>query len=243
MYKLFKKIHLWLALPFGIIISIICITGGILALERPITNLILSNRQEIISQEPTKEHPQEHTLQMQAPPKEGAHALKGKKQRLPFFRTVMRIHRWLLDAPAKRGDKTIGKTIVGVSTIAFAITLISGLFIWWPRNAKVLRNRLTVKCNKGWRRLFLDLHVSLGFWSMLLLLLMALTGLTWSFGWYREGFYSLFGTDAEVRRLVTSLHTGSWGGLFSQILYFIVAMIGGTLPLTGYYLWWKRTHK
>ena len=33
--------------------------------------------------------------------------------------------------------------------------------------------------------------------SRLLLLVMALTGLTWSFGWYRTGFYALFGVEAQ----------------------------------------------
>lgn len=239
MYKIFKKIHLWLALPFGIFISIICFTGGILALEKPITNIILKHKQESIALDTSHEH----STKIHSSQKESVHAVKGRKQRLPFFRKVMHIHRWLLDTPAKRGDKTIGKTLVGVSTIVFVLTLISGLFIWWPRNAKVLRNRLTIKFNKGWKRLFLDMHISLGFWCMLLLLLMALTGLTWSFKWYREGFYTLCGNDEKVRHLVTSIHTGSWGGLFSQILYFLVATIGATLPFTGYYLLLKRKHR
>ena len=36
MRKLFSKIHLWLSLPIGIIIAIICISGSILVFEREI---------------------------------------------------------------------------------------------------------------------------------------------------------------------------------------------------------------
>ncbi|MBF1427748.1 PepSY domain-containing protein, partial [Hoylesella nanceiensis] len=37
------------------------------------------------------------------------------------------------------------------------------------------------------------------------------------------------------------LHTGTWGGMFSKILYALAALIGGFLPISGYYMWWKRT--
>jgi uncharacterized iron-regulated membrane protein len=39
-----------------------------------------------------------------------------------------------------------------------------------------------------------------------------------------------------------SLHTGSWGGLLVRVLYFLAALLGATLPLTGYYLWIKRLY-
>ena len=39
-----------------------------------------------------------------------------------------------------------------------------------------------------------------------------------------------------------SLHIGSWGGLFTRILSFFAALLGATLPLTGYYLWIKRLY-
>ena len=40
--------------------------------------------------------------------------------------------------------------------------------------------------------------------------------------------------------LFKQLHTGTWGGWFSRVLYAIAALIGGFLPISGYYLWWKR---
>ncbi|MBQ5626643.1 MAG: PepSY domain-containing protein, partial [Bacteroidaceae bacterium] len=39
-----------------------------------------------------------------------------------------------------------------------------------------------------------------------------------------------------------ALHTGSWGGLLTRILSFLAALLGATLPLTGYYLWIKRLY-
>ena len=243
-------------MPFGIVISIICLTGALLVIEKPVTRMLYP---DFYNEVPVT-HAQNSPYTTQGSPltvgtshdvienrqKELHKVEKPKKKRLPFFRKVMQLHRWLLNPPAKKGEKSPGKIIVGISTVAFVFTLISGMFIWWPRNGKVLMNRLQVKFSKGWRRFLLDAHVSLGFWTFFLLLLMALTGLTWSFSSYREVFYALLGsdgTDAETRRLVMALHTGTWGGAITQALYFVAALIGGTLPLTGYYLWWKRRRR
>ncbi len=132
-----------------------------------------------------------------------------------------------------------GKMIVGVSTLLMVIIMISGIVIWIPKNIKNLKTRLIINIRKGWRRFCYDLHVAGGIFAVLLLLAMALTGLTWSFEWYRDGFNDLFG-ELISRKTIRAIHVGSWGGLTTRILWFVAAMIGATLPLTGYYLFFKR---
>ncbi len=44
----------------------------------------------------------------------------------------------------------------------------------------------------------------------------------------------------RLRGWVYSIHTGQWWGIWSKIITFIAALIGASLPLTGYYLWIKR---
>ena len=44
----------------------------------------------------------------------------------------------------------------------------------------------------------------------------------------------------KIRGWIYSVHVGSWGGMLTRLLTFIAALIGATLPLTGYYLWIKR---
>ena len=46
--------------------------------------------------------------------------------------------------------------------------------------------------------------------------------------------------DTKVRSGVYMVHTGSWGGIITRILNFLAALIGATLPLTGYWLWIRR---
>ena len=269
MRKFFRNIHLWLSLPLGIIISIICLSGASLVFERDITQALqreLYNvRPPVEGAEPLAPSALEdlvrtwaadsltlNTVRLQNNPRKAALAtfrdpytgeVKGWAQSYEFFRTMRQLHRWLLDPPASKGEKSVGKVIVGITTMTMTVILISGLIIWIPRNRKALRSRLSISCTKGWKRFLYDSHVTVGFYCTLLLLLMALTGLTWSFGWYREAAYSLFGADTDpqtLKRLFYSLHTGSWGGMITKILYFLAALLGGLLPLSGYWLWWKR---
>ena len=138
---------------------------------------------------------------------------------------------------------SVGKVIVGISTLLMVVVLVSGVIVWIPKGRKALKNRLRVSFSKGWRRFLYDSHVSLGIYVVLFLLLMALTGLTWSFDWYRDMAYGLFSDHmdpSDLHRLFYTLHTGSWGGTLTKTLYFLSALIGALLPWTGYYLWYKR---
>ena len=94
--------------------------------------------------------------------------VNGWTKSYPFFQTMRQMHRWLMDPPPVKGVKTVGKVVVGVTTIIMMVILVSGLVIWWPRTRKALKNRLSVSCNKGWWRFWYASHVSLGFYATLL---------------------------------------------------------------------------
>lgn len=85
--------------------------------------------------------------------------------------------------------------IVGAGTLVFV--LLSGIIVWLPRTKKVLMNSLQITTQKGWRRFWYDLHIAGDTYAHLFLLAMALTGLTWSFSWYRTGFYKVFGVEMQ----------------------------------------------
>lgn len=227
MRKLFAKIHLWLSIPFGIIIAIVCLTGAILVFETEILEICYPSRYFVkeVKGEPLppaallnaarQQLPDSVKINglrvMQDPKRTYQVVLPGKKAAAfidpytaditgiddgqGFFMQMMRLHRWLLDTYKRDGSFTLGKAVVGYSTLVLAFILISGLVIWYPRNKKALKNRLKIKTKAGWYRFFYDLHVSGGFYATLLLLVLTLTGLTWSFGWYRDAFYTVFGVE------------------------------------------------
>ncbi len=60
-----------------------------------------------------------------------------------------------------------------------------------------MKNSLKITSRKGFRRFCYDFHVAGGLYALLFLLVMSLTGLTWSFAWYRTGFYKIFGVETR----------------------------------------------
>ncbi|MFP4092310.1 MAG: PepSY-associated TM helix domain-containing protein [Cyclobacteriaceae bacterium] len=105
-----------------------------------------------------------------------------------FFSTVFKLHRWLLM------ERSTGRIIVGIATIIFVFIILTGWVLWWPRKLRNLKQSLTVKTSANWKRVNHDLHNSLGFYASFLLMIMALSGLCWSFEWYRDGLEAVLGT-------------------------------------------------
>lgn len=362
--KVFRKIHLWLSVPTGIFIALICFSGAMMVFEKEITELcrhdlyfvqevkgstlpeervveiVTATLPDSVTVTGVKTFPEaERAWQVSLSKPRRASVfidqytgeIKGRYERLPFFDTMFHLHRWLLDP-----SKSIGKWIVGVCTLLLVIILVTGLLMWLTNRKKPLTQSLKISCNKGWHRFWHDLHVAGGIYATIFLLAMALTGLTWSFSWYRTGFYAMLGVDASagghgrpateqvaaprhqhpeapdtteaidgnrphrhdradgnrpegseatdgnrphrhdqadgnrpegvgrhgnhseakaaeatprsgsndraasVRSTIYKIHTGGWGGIIAKIITFLAALLGATLPITGYYLWIRR---
>ena len=46
--------------------------------------------------------------------------------------------------------------------------------------------------------------------------------------------------EKTLKGWIYTVHTGAWGGLVTRILACLAALFGASLPLTGYYLFFKR---
>lgn len=350
-----KKIHIWLSLPAGLIISIVCITGAILTFEAeileayyperyfvkevkgekiPLNQLVLViNKQlddnSVASMKVTDDPERTYTATLAegfrvtafVDPYTGE--LKGiRKFGEGFFYDMMTLHRWLMD-----GTRTWGKYIVGISTLLFVFIIISGIVWWVPSDKKRLKNRFRIKIKNGLKRFLFDLHTALGIYASIFLLICCLTGLMWSFGWYRSAVNSLFGVEnsaqqrgghgrggkkekpkainvenwqiaydnlnkiypdnkfitiadgsatvlaknaphsratdrykfdaltgeigdatifsqqkssSKVMAWAYALHVGAYGGILMRILTCLACIIGTSLPLTGYYIYYKK---
>lgn len=379
MRKIFRNIHLWLSVPFGILITLICFSGAALVFEKEVMELChrelyfvkkveaaplpmeqlmtkvaatLPDSVSVTGVNISSDPERAYQITLSKPRRASMYVdqytgeITGKYERAPFFNFMFRMHRWLLDSMKQDGGIFWGKMIVGTSTLMFVFVLISGVVVWWPRTRKALKNSLKIVANKGWRRFWYDLHVAGGMYALVFLLAMALTGLTWSFQWYRTGFYKTFGVEVQpsmghgnaaanatakggkrdgkpegregrgahryspytnwqqvyeqlaeanpdykqisvsdgsasvavprfgnqrgtdrykfnprngeitettlykdldnsgkIRGWIYSVHVGSWGGMLTRILTFVAALIGASLPLTGYYLWIRKKIK
>lgn len=233
MKKIFRQIHLWLSVPFGLIITLVCFSGAMLVFENeanewfrrdlyyvetvkgsplPMDKLLekvattLPDSVAVTGVSISSDPGRAYQVSLSKPRRASLYVdqytgeVKGKSERSGFFMFMFRMHRWLLDS-MNPGNEGIfwGKMIVGVSTLLLVFVLISGIVIWWPRTRKALKNSLKITATKGWRRFWYDLHVAGGMYALIFLLAMALTGLTWSFPWYRTAFYKVFGVEVQQR--------------------------------------------
>lgn len=274
--KFLLKLHLWLSLPLGIIITLICLSGATLVFKNEIRNALgmpkvvaphgksgkggKDGKTASLQQEKaTVSHQCSPNGCSQCPSKEVCHpsasakddasaksneAVKektsvvgksstkdtpyGTTTKRDFFSYVTKFHTGLLMG-------SVGKLIVTYTTLFFVFILLSGIFIFLPSNGKQLRQRFMVEWGKGAKRRLFDLHVSLGWWTLLWLLLLAVTGL--GFG------LKLVPKGTEMMQLFHELHIGSWGGMLTKIITFVVSLIGASLPVTGYLLYFRRKRK
>lgn len=134
-----------------------------------------------------------------------------------FFNMVMGLHRWLLL------DHDIGRPITGTATLLFLLIEITGLILWLPAKLKSWKKwnawkaGFKIKMDANWKRINHDLHNTLGFYTFLLITLMALTGLCFSFDWFRECVGFVFDAKPFAERkeapVLSRYSTGSKVGL------------------------------
>lgn len=68
-----------------------------------------------------------------------------------------------------------GFIINGIGSACLLLLCISGAVIWWP-GTKTWRRALTVDFKRRWRRINFDLHSAVGFWTLLILSVWAISG-------------------------------------------------------------------
>lgn len=229
--KILLKIHLWLSLPLGVIIMLVCLSGATLVFKNEIRNALGMPRVVAPHAKGDKGGKTDNAIKgkdafkTESPAKDAPYGTTTKRD---FFSYVTKFHTGLMMGP-------VGKLIVTYTTLLFVFILISGIFVFMPNNGKQLCQRFKVEWGKGSKRRLFDLHVSLGWWTILWLLLLAVTGL--GFG------LKLVPKGTEMMQVFHQLHIGSWGGMITKIITFVVSLIGASLPLTGYLLYFRRKRK
>jgi uncharacterized iron-regulated membrane protein len=371
--------HLWLGLLSSLIIFVVCLTGTIYVFRNQILDLYNSDKVYVkveeermpldsLRQQFTDNNLEINTLVIPANPKKslvitytdqttkiskthyfnpytGAELGAADRGLDSFFAVVLDIHKNILLS-------NTGKQIVGVATLIFCFMLLSGFVLWLPKKWKNLKDGLRIKWKAKFYRVNYDLHNTLGFYALLMLFFIAITGLYVTYPWMKSTIIVSLGgepvltagagekaneaasnafadllqkmvnkqediqTTQDVRAISLDsitmltnrhlnykattliqlpddqnpwysiqkintqnwlgaqlpdhitfdkkgelktlelfadkplhkqfveiskpLHTGEIMGLPSAILYFIVALIGCMLPITGFIIWWKK---
>ncbi|MDR3178121.1 MAG: PepSY domain-containing protein, partial [Campylobacteraceae bacterium] len=79
------------------------------------------------------------------------------------------------------------------------ILSISGLWLYLPAMRRNFLKSMAINFKRGWFALLYKLHIVIGVYTLIFVLIMCLTGLYWSYGWYRTMLYKIAGVEQPVR--------------------------------------------
>lgn len=234
--KINAWLHLWLGLTSGIIVFIVALTGCILVFEQEFKSLtqpwlhaerpvnapyLLPSviREKVSPLFPEKEisgiwyygHEKTAKVSMNSDSSVFVNPYDGKVVAIvheeDFFHWVLEGHTelWI---EAKIGETGIGEAIVSYATLIFFILLITGLILWWPKkwNKSNRDKSFKIKWSARFKRINYDLHNVLGFYSLLVALIITITGLSMSFAWMSKSIYwlsSAGGTQAPYVKAIS----------------------------------------
>jgi len=207
--KIIRKIHLWIGLPAGLILAVVGLTGSIYIFQPEITSWLnqeklLPAKEEVIfsSDKEIARYIEDKTgkkiKSLQWPLRErriymfmskgddnswyyldqttGEISPRSELTGSAFFAFVKELHTNLIVGEP-------GRWITATASLLLAIIMIgTGLYLWWPRNWKILKtwrgfkSRFTININRSKKRLNYDLHSVLGFYMIIPLFLMSITG-------------------------------------------------------------------
>ncbi len=81
------------------------------------------------------------------------------------------------------GNGGAGDFIIEIAASLGVIMVITGLYLWWPRNGGGWREAMLFRRGAGGRAMWKSLHSVTGFWISVILLFFLLSGLAWAGVW------------------------------------------------------------
>lgn len=220
--KILFQIHWFLGITAGLILSLMGVTGAIYSYEQPIQKWLNPESYTVQAEQKEKLTPAQifqhfqqadpavkiNSITIDQDPtasstvnivKEGARKgynmminpysaavlpeIKGRE----FFQFIQQLHRNLTVGET-------GKQITGAATLMLIYFVLSGLYLRWPKKHSA-KQWLFVKPKLKGRNFLWDLHAVVGTWVIIFYLLLAFTGLYWSYDWWRGGMFKVMGVE------------------------------------------------
>ena len=91
-----------------------------------------------------------------------------------------------------------------VSLLLALIMVVGGATLWWPRNLRALRSSFKFQWHLAGRAFERSLHRSVGTYTGLILLMSAVTSLTFTFDWARNALFVATGSPLPAARPVVA---------------------------------------
>jgi uncharacterized iron-regulated membrane protein len=123
---------------------------------------------------------------------------EGNARMRAFFGKVTELHRYL----AQSGDaRERGKAITGAANLGFMFLVLSGFYLWWPRNLSKRAFASITRFRRGLSPKARDFnwHNVIGFWSLVPLFIIVLSGSMISYPWVNDTMYRIVGDTPPPR--------------------------------------------
>lgn len=202
------QVHLWLGLSVGLIAGLVGLTGALIVFRVELNDWTMPGS-ETVTPGPTRLSTDEMLARVLAYHPPGHHFVyayfNGGPEKAWNFRTQSaeghRWHtcidpytgritgaenyhgkwmQWIYDLHADLLLGKPGRTANGFFAIGLMILSVTGLVVWWP-GSKLWRSGFRYERRARWKRQNYDIHKLAGFWSSLMLLVLAVTGAWFSF--------------------------------------------------------------
>lgn len=213
MRRVLFQVHLWTGLGTGLYLLVVCLTGSALVFRIDVQRALYP---QLFTPAPGRQadaativervraaFPGDRLSGVEAPttlrPTYLAYVIQGSR-----FRTVLvdpTTGRVLGELPERSVIRTLqelhfdllagrtGRTVNGIGAITLLLMCATGLVIWWP-GRRHWRSGLTIDVRRSWRRIAWELHRAAGFWTVAIIAMWAVTGLSFTFS---SGFRNAVG--------------------------------------------------
>lgn len=222
--KALFQLHWFFGITAGLILSIMGITGALYSYHDEILKTLNPDSFYVEEQPATRLRPVEiyqlmnqrypdrtvSTIQLGQANDAVIVTLTQKKQNNTFY-----LNPYTGDQlPAAMGEKFLdfaldlhrsltlgefGKQLTGASTLILLFFIFSGLYMRWPKKSS-FKEWFAIKWQLTGRNFLWHLHAIVGTWALIFYVLIALTGLYWSYNWYREGIFKIMGVESPAQK-------------------------------------------
>lgn len=224
--KILFWIHLAAGIVFGLIILTMAVTGMIMAFDKQIVEFAERDVRRVVVPENAVRFPLT-TLVSLASESKGVKAASvtvfsdpaaapyvsfGKGKGTVFINPysgeilggISKAHDFMHfaeDIHRRLAVKGKGEAVTGAANLGFLFLLVSGIYLWWPKNwtARGLKAVLLFNAQAKNRARDWNWHNVIGFWCAPMLLATTLTGAVMSYDWANDLLFRLSGTEVAKR--------------------------------------------
>jgi uncharacterized iron-regulated membrane protein len=156
---------------------------------------------------------------------------------------------------------TTGRSVNGFGALMLLILALTGIVVWWP-GIKTWRRNLVLRRGVGWKRFTWDLHSVIGFWTLGIIVLFAVSGAYLGnptvFQDFADRIQPPTDANAGVRAVdriiywLAYLHFGRINGIGipcrgpglcdqgTKLVWALAGLTPALMFVTGAVMWWNR---